>query len=224
MLDIPRANLKAIGLLGANDPASDGAVTFSSNFAFDFNRGDGISGGQFDFVGVAAHEIGHLMGFVSGVDTVDFYSGPNGPAKNDDLNGATAGIGTLDPFRVFSILDLYRYSAQALAQGAGVLDLAYGDTPFFSINAGATNLGTFSTGQFNGDGRQASHWKDNLSLGIMDPTFAPGELGVISSLDRLAFDVIGYDVSPVPEPSSVVTVMGLLGLIGWRERGRARRA
>ncbi len=32
------------------------------------------------------------------------------------------------------------------------------------------------------------------------------------------------EVVPVPEPSSVATVLGLLGLIGWRERGRSRRA
>ena len=27
-----------------------------------------------------------------------------------------------------------------------------------------------------------------------------------------------YEIVPVPEPSSVATVLGLLGLIGWRER------
>ena len=32
------------------------------------------------------------------------------------------------------------------------------------------------------------------------------------------------EVVPVPEPSSVATVMGLLGLIGWRERCREQRA
>ena len=101
---------------------------------------------------------------------------------------------------------MFRYSAQAVGQGVGVLDLADGDTPFFSVNGGAINLGIFATGSFNGDGRQASHWKDNLGLGIMDPTLAFGEVGMITALDLLAFDVIGFD--PVPEP-------GIAGLLAF---------
>jgi hypothetical protein len=68
-------------------------------------------------------------------------------------------------------------------------------------------LGKFSTGVFNGDGRQASHWKDNLTLGIMDPTLAPGELAVIRPLDLKAMDVIGYTPAPVPEPGSAMLLV-----------------
>jgi hypothetical protein len=50
----------------------DMSITFSSTFAFDFDRSDGISPGQLDFVGVAIHEIAHGLGFTSEVDTVDF--------------------------------------------------------------------------------------------------------------------------------------------------------
>ena len=32
------------------------------------------------------------------------------------------------------------------------------------------------------------------------------------------------EVTPVPEPSTVATVMGLLGLVGWRERRKARQS
>ena len=32
------------------------------------------------------------------------------------------------------------------------------------------------------------------------------------------------EIVPVPEPSSVAVAMGLLGLVGWRERGRGRRS
>jgi len=152
------------------------------------------------------------MGFVSGVDIVDITGGA-GPYAPIDLDG----------YRVFSVLDLYRYSADSLeadgqpANGA-VLDLAYGDTPFFSIDAGVTNLGTFSTGSFNGDGRQASHWKDNVGLGLLDPTAAPGEVLAISDLDLLAFDVIGYDL--IPEPATI-SLLGLGALAIVRRRRRA---
>jgi len=217
VLDIPRGDAKALGLLAPNNAALDGNITFATAFNWNFSQNPG--GSEFDFIGVAAHEIGHLMGFVSGVDIVDIVGGvgPSGPAN-------------LDPFRVFSVLDLYRYSSNSLAENnqpasGAVLDLAYGDTPFFSIDGGATNLATFSTGSFNGDGRQASHWKDNLGLGIMDPTFAVGEVGAISAFDLRAFDAIGFDLAPVPEPASIVLMLlGAGGFWSFSSRGRRRAA
>ena len=32
------------------------------------------------------------------------------------------------------------------------------------------------------------------------------------------------EIVPVPEPSSVATVLGLLGLVGWRERRKGQAA
>lgn len=194
-LDITTANAKALGW-NPNSTNEDASITFSSAFSWDFDQSDGVGPGLQDFVGVAIHEIGHALGFVSGVDTVDYFI-----THKYGLNYLD-----LDPYAVYSVMDLFRYSA------AGTLNLAAGADAYFSLDGGVTSLGGFSTGVFNGDGRQASHWKDNLGLGIMDPTANPaGQINAPSELDLLVFDVIGWDrVSPVPEPGSVFGLMGLL--------------
>ncbi len=53
----------------------DGFIEFSNNFNWDHDRSNGISVNTFDFIGVAAHEIGHVLGFVSGVDVLDYNGG-----------------------------------------------------------------------------------------------------------------------------------------------------
>jgi hypothetical protein len=195
-LNINTANAKALGLMGVN-PAADASITFSSLFSWDFDQSNGVGAGLEDFVGVAIHEIGHALGFTSGVDTVDSFIG-------DPTN--------LDNFAIYDTLDMFRYSA------VGTLNLAAGAAAYFSLDGGATNLGLFSTGTDHGDGQQASHWKDNLGLGIMDPTANPaGQINTPSALDLIAFDVIGWNL--VPEPSvSLLAVAGMLLALKRRRR------
>jgi len=192
--------VKAIGGAVANPDALDASVTFSSDFSFDFDPTDGITAGQMDFLGVAIHEIGHALGFVSGVDFLDVYGSPNGPGAGllgYDLNDTS----------IYSALDMFRYSNDPnnLAPGSNpVLDLSVGTDSYFSIDGGATALfgNTFSTGTYNGDGNQASHWKDaeganrcGPQLGIMDPTFCYGQMGDVTALDLAAYDAMGWNLS-----------------------------
>ena len=175
------ANAKALGLRSATHDATDGTVRFSSNYAWDFNPYNGVTPGAFDFVGIATHEIGHVLGFSSNVDTLDTNSpGNNGFLAEDDVHAKA--------------MDLFRYSAASVAHGNGVFDMsADARAKYFSIDGGATSLGNFATGRSKGDGQQASHWKDNQNLGLMDPTIPTGQQQFISALDRRMLDVIGWN-------------------------------
>lgn len=234
-LDANSANLKALGFTGFGDDA-DGSITFSNEFNFDFNPVDGIGADAIDFISVAVHEIGHALGFVSGVDIYDTVGAPNGPLTNDP----DFAFIDLDDYAVASVLDLYRYSNVA---GPTFLDWSVGGTPFFSIDGQSIyGGGYFSTGRFNGDGRQASHWKDSPAgqpqLGILDPTAAFGQMGRVTSLDLAAYDAIGwnidYDVfnsdqafstkdiylAAVPEPSTWAMLISGFLLTGTMMRRR----
>jgi hypothetical protein len=239
--------IKAIGGTVNNPNALDGSVQFSSDFAFDFDPTDGISANHMDFLGVAIHEIGHALGFTSGVDYFDYYSSPNGP-------GSTGPYGSYDfnNTSIFTALDMFRYSNDPNNVGPGgpQLDETVGTNSYFSINGGQTALygNTFSTGSYNGDGNQASHWADSatcngqLQLGIMDPTFCYAQSGVVKGLDLAAFDAMGWNLSVaargnyskttaeiyatrgVPEPASWALMLGGFGLIGGAMRSRRKTA
>ena len=218
-----RANLLALGVDPAelngqfsqysgvpNSVRRDSSILFNSNYPFDYDRSDGIGFGLSDFVGVAIHEIGHSLGFVSAVDNVD-----------NTLSGG--GTGEVAPMP----LDLFRFAPGAggadfaggtrvLSPGGVVGDQVLYDGGRFDPSAIASIPGLargdvpFSTGAFTGDGRQASHWKDESfiggaanTIGTMDPTATEGARLSWTAADERAFGLIGWDTAPAAVPAGV---------------------
>lgn len=222
---ISRANAKALGLMSRHHPGNDGKLTFGEA-DFDFEHSDGIADDTKDFTGAALHEIGHLLGFYSGVDTVGVLLPPE-----------IGGIGgDQDDYWLVNTLDLFRYSPESLALGMFVPDLSLptpGSSPFrfFSVDGGMSPMVPFSTGTaLMGDGKQASHWKDDAFgpwWGLMDPTlgdeFPLTHLFLTSAaglpFDVMAMDTIGWDV--VPTPGTLLVLGAAAGMAGTRRREQA---
>ena len=243
-LSVTKASAKALGITtdvngnAVNYASADAAITFSSGFTWDYNPTNGINSTDFDFIGVAIHEIGHALGFVSGVDSYD--------ARTVATPG-TNGAGSLEGFVVNSQLDLFRFGAP------GQLNWSTQGSPYFSVDGGLTQVAGrswMSTGVRFGDGRQASHFRDSAAgaeqIGVMDPTSARGQMQEISGQDLAAFDVIGWNmrgnlssngsynyttaaaynsfIAGVPEPAVWMQLILGFGVIGGAVRYRRRRA
>jgi hypothetical protein len=204
-----KANLKALGFdtLDADFGNSDAQITFNSQFAFDYDNSDGVTPGTMDFETVAAHEIGHALGFVSAVDNVDYY-------KTYSVQ-SDVGADALDLFRFENNVagrdpsNTSEFASFPRSLNSGV-DAITDDITGWGASTAENRM---STGVGTGDGRQASHWKDgNLtgtSIGILDPTLSYEQVVTISDADWRALDLIGWDiadvsgVTPVQPPSAV---------------------
>jgi hypothetical protein len=214
-LNITRANSKALGLTMSNIGNLDGYILLSDLFGDKTSTGESLfwnynytrtpNSNELDFLSTAVHEIGHILGFVSGVDR------PGWMTNTVDIGQQSVFIeNAKQQVKNATPLDLFRWS--------GVLenDISYGTVGgslidsgrYFSINSGRTKIADFSTGSDTargGDGSQASHWKHGTAS-IMSPKLQLGTRPKVSAVDLRALDVIGWDLNTTTALSSTPTL------------------
>jgi hypothetical protein len=154
-------------------PGLAAQITFSTNFAFDYDPSNGVNG--MCFQSVCAHEIGHVLGFGSGADWLNY-----------DLE----------------LLDIYRFQ---LSDGVGnynpdnwsefqttarMVDASPGND---DVNSDMIEI---EYRMSDGSPYQASHFSQGNVYAIMQPAFSTGQTyypNFYQVPDRDMFDAIGWD-------------------------------
>ncbi|MBN1512419.1 MAG: NF038122 family metalloprotease [Phycisphaerae bacterium] len=173
------ANYKAaIGSMGG----TDAEMVLNTAFSWDYDPSNGVSGSQQCYQSVVAHEVGHVLGFISFADY-----------DETDINA----------------MDLYRFQRTAGANNYNPSTYAEFQTTPRLVDYNApnddhnTDLIAVEYRMADGDPYQASHFREQTpSIGIMDPAQANGETfypNFYRTPDLAVFDAIGWDYSTAPD-------------------------
>jgi len=201
-LTLATADAKALGY--SVGVASDGTIEMAKSYYSGWASGD--TTGAFDYESVVIHEIGHVLGFISSEDTVDYDLQQNNPSAI-----------FLTP------LDLLRFSGGLPGDFMNTLrDLS--PTTGAQVLSDGVVAYSVCTGAYYGSGCQASHWTDTSpAIGVMQYALPGGTVQGITSADIWAMEMIGYDLA-VPEPGTVVFLATGLAVLAILRRRRSPRS
>jgi hypothetical protein len=177
---ISSAEAKGFGLINPMSTGVDGYMGFGtlSGTGYSWNpsssattgAGSGTGPLQFDFQGVAQHELSEVMGRI-------------------EMEGHTVFNGQ----QTYTPLDLFNYSAPDQLVLSGGQSSGSQVNSYFSLDSGTTNLGWFNDGYKNGD---IADWASYSSYSQSN-TGVPG--GYQDSFDAFAYPGINTDLSTTDE-------------------------
>lgn len=156
------------------------SIGFNSAIDFDFDESNGIDADKIDFYAAAVHEIGHVLGFTSFVGLLEVSP------------TSSLGLTQWDLFR-------FRPGVDTTTFGNAKRQIISGGEHVHFAGLNEIQLSTGRVDGQEGDGRQASHWKDDAQsgqyVGIMDPTASDGIGEEITAQDLITLGHFGYAVN-----------------------------
>jgi len=186
---VSKAEAKALGLIG-DDATTDGTFTYNSTLAYTFDPNNRAVAGEFDFIGVAEHEISEIMGRIQ-------------------LNGQSLTGGAPD-YLPYDLFDFSGVNTHSFGTGAG---------RYFSINNGTTNLHGYNNAAVNtGDSGDFDASLPNDPYDAFTGTNQGHLLNAtdFATLDVIGWDRAG--VVAAPEPGTLALLGVALSGLAWRRR------
>jgi PEP-CTERM motif len=192
---ITSADGRALGFNtpGATGPGGpfDGVISLNTSLT---NPPNAPSGSNYSLMSVAMHELDEILG-IGGTGST--------------LGNAGTAIGSLDLFR-YSAPGVRSYTTDANA------------TSYFSIDGGNTVLSFFNQQA----GADYADWSSNPIPGgfpvqVQDAFGTPGTNPTLGPNELTALNVVGYSLSAVPEPSSLMMLGSAVLFVsgyGWLRR------
>jgi hypothetical protein len=190
---VTTAQAKALGL----DPTyagSDGSVIFSNAVTYTYDPNNRGVAGEYDFIGVAEHEISEVMGR-DALLGYDFGDG-NGPSYDEH--------------------DLFRYTAPGVRSFAQ--DVPNTPGVYLSVDGGVTDTVNFWSESLDNDDYRGDNPADPYNQ------FAgEGQAHQLTYADMVDMDALGYNLA-TPEPASLTMLAaGCLAFGGLRVARRRSR-
>ena len=222
-LKMTRANAKALDIIDPHDEGLDAYIAIRNldgvddgalndiRWHYDYSDNP-LPDDRLDFLSVAIHELGHSLGFISGIDRAGWLAEQIDLTEDNEDDYYSELVGNLNNATPMDMLRFSQASYEASGDGENWIDMSLGGNPYLSFTgSGGTPVAYFSTGvnkDLGGDGYQASHWKreENI-LGIMGPVLATGHRREITELDVQLFDAIGWDRNTENTDADIETIL-----------------